>query len=635
MVENMTFMTPYEFGPFHLDPARRLLLRDGRPVALTPKAFDTLLLLIQRNGELVSKDELMHTLWSDSHVDDANLTQTVFMLRKALGETATDPEYVVTVPSRGYRFAANVAQPSPNGLPARTTVGAADELPELLPHKTSAFRLEPIALLAALSLVILFFSLGWYRFRPQPAANGKTVLAVLPFENLTGDASQDYFSDGLTEEMIIQLERLDSAHLQVIASDSSMGYSEERGRLQQISGQLGVQYLLEGSVRRNSNKIRVSAKLIRKRDQAYLWARQYDRELSNVLVLQSEIAHNIADEIRLAVGDSPNSAIRIPQPARSPPKFEVYDLYLKGRYFWNRRTPQALQQAIACFQEATQKDPSYARAYAGLADSYALYSGYSLHPATEIMPKARAAAVHALLLDGQLAEAHASMAVVAQDYDWDWQTAEKEYKRAIELDPNYATAHHWYAEYLGLQGRFEEAFTEMARARRLDPLSLIMATDNAAIFYYARQYDRAIDQFRSVLDMEPNFPRAHMVIYAYVQKGMFAEALSENTRWRSIDDAPWSWSVLAYVYGRSGQPGRARAVLAQLEELYRRGQMDPVPILWGYVGVGDKDQAFSWLEKAYQQRSSGLTNLKVNPLYDPLRSDPRFQAVLRRIGLAQ
>ena len=629
----MTFKPPYEFGPFRLDPAKRLLLRDGVPVPLTPKALDALLLLVESSGQLVPKDELMNALWADSHVDEANLTQTVFMLRKALGETASDQQHVLTVPGRGYRFAGDVKQVSSNGTSPANSSAIIPEAASVVPGKKPVFRRWPLAVAVAVSLTLaLIAAVGWYRSRAQPVSGGRTMLAVLPFENLTGDVRQDYLSDGLTEEMIVQLERLDPGHLGVIASTSAMRYRDLHGLPQQVGERLGVQYLLQGSIRRDGDDIRVSAKLVQAQQQTYLWARQYDRKLTNLLALQSEIAHDIADEIRLTVGGGRRQTLPVPVPSAT--NFGAYDLYLKGRYFWNKRTPQALLQAIEYFEKATQSDTRYAPAYAGLADSYSLYSGYTLTPATESMPKARAAAVRAMELDPNLAEAHTSLAVIAQDYDWDWKTAEKEYRRAIQLDPNYATAHQWYAEYLGLQGRFTEAFSEMDRARRLDPLSLIIAADNAAILYYSRQYDQAIAQFRSVLEMQPNFPRARMLIYPYAEKGMFADALSDAEKWHGPDDSLGRWSDLAYLYGRSGQLGRARGALKSLEELYAHRQLDPAPILVAYIGTGDKDRAFSCLEQAYSQHSSNLTNLKVSPLYDPLRSDARFQALLRRIGLA-
>jgi adenylate cyclase len=374
--------------------------------------------------------------------------------------------------------------------------------------------------------------------------------------------------------------------------------------------------------------------LIQVEDRTHLWARQYDRKLSSLLAVQGEIAQQIAGEIQLALGNR-KLATSGGQPTLPPNTYEAYELYLRGRDFWNRRTPQSFRQAIECFQQAIAKDANYARAYAGLADSYALMTGYTFTPQNEFIPKARAAALKALELDPNLAEAHTSLAVIAQDYDWDWQTAEKEYRRAIELDPNYATGHHWYAEYLALHGRFDEAFVEIERARQLDPLSLIIAADKGAILYFSRDYDRAIQQLRAVLDIEPNFPRAHLLDFAYVQKGMFAEALDDVDKWRRINDTPWSWMMLSYAYGRSGDKARARVTLRQLQQLNRRRPVDLAPLFVAYIGIGDKETALVWLEKAYLQHSPALTALKVDPIYDPLRSDPRFQDLLRRIGLAQ
>jgi len=460
------------------------------------------------------------------------------------------------------------------------------------------------------------------------------MLAVLPFENLTGDAGQEYFSDGLTEEMITQLGRLDPQHLGVIARTSVMHYKHSQEQLDRIGAQLGVQYVLEGSVRRDSGNVRITAQLIQTKDQTHVWAQEYDRELKDLLVLQGEIAREISDEIQVALGEH-KRITPIEQASLSPQGLEAYDLYLRGRYFWNKRTTEGFQRAIGYFQQAIAQNPNYAPAYAGLADSYTLLNVYSLAPQTEFMPKARAAALKALELDERLAEAHTSLALITENYDWDWQTAEKEFRRAIELNPNYATAHHWYAEYLTWLGRFDDALRESERARQLDPLSLIIAADNGAILYFSRQYDRAIEQFHTVLEMEPGFPRAHLVLYAYVEKGMYAEAVADIEKRGEPDDTPWKWSALAYVYGRSGQPVQARHALEKLEQLYRRQPMDPAAILSAYVGMGKNDQAFAWLEKAYAQHSSGLTSLKVDPGYDPLRNDPRFQDLLRRVGLAQ
>jgi TolB-like protein/Tfp pilus assembly protein PilF len=458
------------------------------------------------------------------------------------------------------------------------------------------------------------------------------MLAVLPFENLTGDASQDYFSDGLTEEMIAQLGDLDPQHLGVIARTSVMQYKHSSKALDQIGHELGVQYALEGSVRSDSGKLRISAQLIQLKDQTHLWARQYDREPGSLLALQGEIAKEIAEEIQLKIGvhERINSG---QAPLLSGRASEAYVLYLKGLYFCNKRTVLGLQQAIRYFQQAIDKDPADAKAHAGLAQAYALMGSYNVMPPTESMPKARAAARRALQLDERLPEAHAALAVIAQNYDWDWVTADKEYQRAIQLNPSYATAHHWYAECLALQGRFDQAFPEIESARQLDPLSLSIGADYGAIFYFSRQYDRAIEQFRAVLEMEPNFPRARMVVWAYVQKGQFGDALTSAEAWRTGDDSPWTWAIAAYVAGRSGDRARAKLALEQLRRIEGHSGFDSLSLAIAYIGMGDNDNALAWLEKAHQEHSGSLSALKVDPTYDPLRSDPRFEQLLRRIGL--
>jgi TolB-like protein/Tfp pilus assembly protein PilF len=462
------------------------------------------------------------------------------------------------------------------------------------------------------------------------------MLAVLPFENLTGDEGQDYFSDGLTEEMIAQLGRIDPERLGVIARTSAMHYKNNRMPLSQISRELGVQYVLEGSVRRDADKVRISAQLIQVKDQTHLWARQYDRELKNLLALQGEIALEIAGEIELTLGDHKRiTADR--KPATSPSSYAAYDLYLKGRYFWNKRTPAGFQQAAEYFQQAIAKDPNYARAYAGLADTFGLMSTWQLVPQSEFMPKARAAALKALELDETLAEAHTSLALIAESYDYDWQTAEKEFRRAIQLYPEYATAHQWYAEYLSWQGRFDEALAESERARQLDPMSAIIATDHGAILYYSRQYDRSIAQCRAALDMDPGFERVRtFIIYSYVQQGRFTEALEEIKRLHTSEDLPWFWALRAYIYSRWGRQPQAQHALAEFERLAPQLHADrTLAQLLAYAGTAQKDRTIALLQEAYLERSSVITNLKVDPNYDALRSDPRFQELLRRVHLDQ
>jgi TolB-like protein/DNA-binding winged helix-turn-helix (wHTH) protein/Tfp pilus assembly protein PilF len=638
-VMNAELKQSYEFGPFRLHPENRIFLRGSQPIPLTPKVFDTLLLLVERNGRLVPKNELMTTIWPDSFVEESNLTQTIFMLRKALGETASDQRYIVTVAGRGYRFAGPVKR-VPGNAQSAPELTAVSPQPEVLPATAATISSRQWPVLVGIAVILVAAAGAYFQWLHAHALpqrfGGRVMLAVLPFENLTGDPGEDYFSDGLTEEMIAQLGRIDPDHVGVVARTSVMHYKHSPEQSDQIARELGVQYVLEGSVRRDSDKVRITAELIQMKDQTHLWSRQYERELSHLLALQDEISQEIADEIQLTLGRNRKPIVTTPQAALAPKAYEAHDLYLKGQYFWNKRTVEGLQRAIDCFNQAIVKDPNYARAYAGLANSYALMGGYSGAPQAESMLKARAAALRALEIDDNLPEAHAALALIVQNYDWDWQTADKEFRRAIELNPNYATAHHWYAEHLAYRGHFDEAFRESESASQLDPLSLIIAADHAVILYYSRQYDRAIEQFRVVLDMDPGFPRASMITHAYVEKGLFKDALAsvENRR-RLADDGPWALSQLAYVYGRSGQPAQAQSALMKLEEVNRRQQVDPGPLLWAYLGTGDKDQVLAWLEKAYSQHSNVLTTLRVEPGYDILRSDPRFQELMRRVGLIQ
>jgi TolB-like protein/DNA-binding winged helix-turn-helix (wHTH) protein/Tfp pilus assembly protein PilF len=630
------------FGVFEVNLAAHEVRKHGVRVKLAGQPFEILTLLLEHPYQIVTRVRLRERLWpADTFVDfEHSLNSAIKKLRAALGDSPENSRYVETVPRVGYRFIAPVERLTP---PAALSPPVS-EPPSLGAPSDGVHRfLGRRGYAAAAALAVLAATAVLYSWRSaasrRAAPPGNIVLAVLPFENLSGDAQQEYFSDGLTEEMILQLGRIEPRRMTVIARESVMRYKSDRERLEHAARDLGVQYVLVGTVRRDADRVRVTAELLETGGRAQLLTRSYDRSLRDILSVQSDVAGAIANEIRSRLDTSPRHQISSAhevdpthQPLLSVDAYEAYDLYLRGRYFWNKRTPQGLQQAIKCFEQAVAKEPTYARAYAGMADSHALMSGYSLAPPRESAPKARAAALRALEIDEGLAEAHASLASIAQNYDWDWQTAEKEYRRAIELDPNYATAHHWYAEYLALEGRFAEAFGEIERARQLDPLSLIIATDNGEIFYLSRQYDRAVEQFRGVLDMEPSFPRAHLFLdFTYAQMGMVTDALADIEKWRRTDDTPWSWTMLAYVYSRSHQLAQAQSALEKLKELNRRRRFDPGAILCAYVGMADMDQALPWFEKAYSERSTALTSLKVNPLYDPVRSDPRFQVLLRRV----
>ena len=639
---------PIQFGDdFELDLRSQQLRRAGRTLKIERIPMDLLLLLVEKNGELVTREQIIGRIWGEGvFLDtDNSINGAIRKIRQVLKDDPEQPRFIQTITGRGYRFIAPVVELPVADLIAQSSGTAVDvsaPVSEAPPIQTPA----PVAVLGIhrsvaswrvlLLGVVLLLAVGLYmllRSRSSAARPaGRSMLAVLPFENFTGDASQDYFSDGLTEEMISQLGNLDPAHLGVIARTSVMHYKHTQEPMTRIGQELGVQYVIEGSVRRDSDRVRITAQLIQVKDQSHIWARQYDRNLGDLLALQAEIAQEIANEIRITLHGPGRVEAAYAFPLTSQ-AYEAYDLYLKGRFFWNKRTIEGFQQAIDYFQQAIAKDPNYARAYAGLADSYALMGGYSTMPQMETMPKARAAALKALELDPNLAEAHTSLALITENFDFDWESAEKEYRRAIGLNPNYATAHHWYAEYLALMGRFDEALAESERARELDPLSLIISADKGIILLYARRYDDAIAQFRGVEEMDSSFSRSHMVVAAYIEKKQFAEALAALRKWD--DDASWKWAWLAFAYGRSGQDALARQALEKVQRRYEREHMSLDPLVWAYVGAGNRDEAFAWFDKAYADHSNLLTSLKVNPGFDGLRADPRFQALMRRVHLTQ
>jgi len=640
----------YRFGPFELRTRTREIAKQGVKLKLRPQPFQVLEVLLERAGDVVSREELHARVWGkETFVDfEHGLNTAVKELRGVLSDSASEPRYIETIPRVGYRLMVAVEAIAGE----RTTVEVESTKQEGMPEAETAAkpgqrgvggrtarRGKKWAAIALAAVVVLGLAASWAWNRRRATAKtepGRVMLAVLPFENLTGDASQEYFSEGLTEEMIAQLGRSDPEHLGVIARTSVEKYQGGGTQLQQIGNELGVNYVLEGSVRRDGEKVRVTAKLVQVKDQSGVWAREYDRELVSLLGLQTEIAQEVAGEIEATLGVAKNR-VKVPEGTAglSPNGYAAHDLYWKGLYFWNKRDPGGFEQAIAYFQQAIEKDPGYAPAYAGLANTYTLLSGYSGAVPKQYMPKARAAALRALELDGNLPEAHTAWALVVQNYDWDWETSGKEFRRAIELNPNYATAHQWYAEHLTWQGRFDEALKESERARQLDPLSLVIAADHGAIMYYSRKYERAIEEFQSVREMAPRFPRTAMIFYAYLEAGRFPEAREDlEGQKRSTGEDVWYWTELACVEGHMGNNVAAKKVLKKATEEWKRRGLDPGTLILANLGVGDSEEALRLLEEAYAQHSNVLTTIKVEPLFDPLRGDARFQDLMRRVRLA-
>ena len=592
----------YEFGPFRFDADDRLLLRAGEVVALAPKAADTLLALLANRGHVLEKGELMKIVWPDTFVEEGGLARNISILRKALGE-----EYIETIPKRGYRFVAPVSEISGEAAPG--------------PPRRSKKRLWAAGIVGA--SVALLVVAGWFWF----AAGASASLAVLPLKNLSNDPAQDYFSEGMTEALITNLAKIRT--LRVIARNSVMRFQGPAVRLADVARDLGVGAVVEGTVLRSGDRVRITARLIEVKTGRLLWADSYERDLRDVLALQSEVAGAIAREVRVKMTPQEQESLARSRPVDS----EAYHAYLKGRYFWNKRTQEALLEAIGFFQQAIDKDPTYALAYAGLADTYALLgsNAYDALPPTKAMPLAKAAALKALKIDEELAEGHASLAYARLSYDWDLPEAEKEFRRAIELNPGYATAHHWYGHYYLAAGELDQALAEMNKAQELDPLSLVINVGAGWCYYYSRQYDRAIEAYRRTLELEPSFALAHHTLgMAYEQKGLYPEAIAEFTKAVALSGGSASTMAgLGHAYAASGQRAKAEEQLAKLREISRERYVPALYFASLYAGLGDRDQALTWLRKAVEERSDYLVYLKLDPTFDALRRDPRFQSVLR------
>jgi TolB-like protein/DNA-binding winged helix-turn-helix (wHTH) protein len=627
----------WQFGPFQLDPGERLLLRDGAEVRLPPKAFDLLVALAGSRGRLLEKDDLLKQVWPDAFVEESSLAQHVFLLRKALQDGESGVSYIETVPKSGYRFTAPVLEIS---RPGSAAAKPADQDLSPAPDEVKRSR-SWIALLATAAVLLVAVAAIWpfagVRLRRRSSQadppSGKVMVVVLPFQNLTGDLGQDFFSDGFTEEMITQLGHLDPAHLGVIARTSAMHYRDTKLGMDAIARDLAVQYVVEGSVRRAGNRIRISAQLIQVRDQTHLWAQNYDREGRDVLDIQSQVASAIAEQIQLKL--TPEATSRF---ARSRPvDLQAYDAYLQGRYFWNRRDRPGLQEAVQYLEQAVARDSSQPKFYAGLADALAILGSLpdSPIPRPKAMERARAAAMKAIALDESSAEPHASLAFVEMHYDWNWPAAEKEFRRAIELNSSYATAHHWYAYYLMAMGRQEESLAEIRHAQELDPLSLIIQRDVADMLYYARRYDEAIAQCRKTLERDPHFALANYSLYEiYSQKKMIPEMDQAFGEMQASGQEGLPLMGPAPGDAIVGRAAKARKELGELQQLQSQGKHLAYVISVVYAGLGDRDQAFHWLDVAYEARDGLLILLKTDPTMDPLRSDPRFAELLRKMNLS-
>lgn len=647
----------YEFGPFRLETAERTLLRDGHPVSLPPKVFDTLLLLVQRRGHVVEKDELMQKLWPDTFVEESNLTQNVFTLRRVLGEAHDEHPYIETVPKRGYRFVADVQElldePADLIIEKHTRArviteeevdGSEDEKAakafEQKRLPAAGVRHKPAWLprFLVLGVLLVGLALGLYYFQTsreteKTAADAARPsaprsIAVLPFKMIGAEGGNEYLGVGMADALITRLGNI--GVVTVRPTSAVRKYTNHEQDPVAAGREQGVEAVLDGSVQHAGDRIRVTVQLVRVQGGVPLWAGTFDEKFTDIFSVQDSISEQVARAlVPKLTGEEQERLTK-----RPTQNTEAYQLYLKGRYFWNKRTEEGYKRAIEYFEQALEKDPQYAQSYAGLADSHILVGVASGRPWKEMLRKAEAAAVKALEIDDTLAEAHTSLAMFKAISGQD-DYSEKEFKRAIELNPSYSTAHHWYSLFLAGRGRFDEGVREIKRAQELDPLSLIINTDVAWVFYFARQYDRVIEHCRRTLEIDPNFVQAHFNLgLAYEQKGMYDEAIEELQKAVILSKtSPGNLGELGRTYAVSGNRGEAMKILAQLKELSKLRHVHPQSIAVVYIGLGEKDRAFEWLEKAYEERDGWVTSLNVDPRVDSLRADPRFADLLRRVGL--
>jgi TolB-like protein/DNA-binding winged helix-turn-helix (wHTH) protein len=642
-------------GLFEIDLASGQMHKNGRKLPLQEQPFRVLAMLLERPGEVVTRQVLQARLWpADTYVGfDEGLNTAIRKLRTAFGDSAANPRFIETLPRRGYRFIAPVnatkteMRPYGNGAFVDPEPARQDEQPANTPDDpafSAEVRRRPwktvVAVAAALVLMVAVtaYLVGTH---PSPGPQKRTMLAILPFQNLSNDPRQEYFSDGLTEETITDLGQLSPEHLGVIARTSAMAYKHTDKTVSQIGRELGVDYILEGSVRREGGRARVSAQLIRVSDQTHLWAQNYDRDLQDLLDVQNDLGRAIAEQVRANL--TPQRQIELSKKHMVNP--EAYDLYLKGRFYWNQRTPDALKQSIGYFQQATAKDGDFALAYAGLADAYNISNIVGLLSARESFPQAKAAAMRAIQLDPSLAEAHAALGMEKSHYEFDFPGAEREFLKAIEVNPNSTYAHLFYSNcFLMPMGRKAQAIAENKRALELDPLSLPINNFMGMTYMFATDYGSAYRQFQHTIAMDPTFPLAHEYFSGLLATmGRYEEAIKEHEKSEVlVGSSPEEAATEATIMLRAFRSGGEKRFWQKHLELYLQAVKQPGSHIFAtglasdYALAGENDKAFAWLDKAYEEREGqAITLLKVDPSFNNLRTDPRFSALLRKIGLSE
>jgi TolB-like protein/DNA-binding winged helix-turn-helix (wHTH) protein len=627
------------FGAFELDLLEGELRRQGLKVKLNEKPFQVLSLLIERAGHLVRREELRQHLWpADTYVDfDSNMNTALSTLRHALGDSSEHPIFIETVPRQGYRFIASV-MPIDEVTPAKSpevesTIeqGGVQLQPDL---KVALVSRRLLTVLAATVILAVVVAIAYFRWQARGTAGtnatGKVTILVTPFENLSGDPSQEYLSDGLTDEMITRLGQSAPERLSVIARSTAMQYKGIHKPVEQIAREQHVDYILEGSLRRQDDRVRITARLFSARQNGSLWAQAYERYASDLLVIQRDVAERIAQSLSIQLLPSvPRSYAAVKQV--NP---QAYDDYLKGLFYLNKRTEEDLRRSIDYFHQASEKDPQFAPAFAALGLSYNVSAGWTYLSPKEAYPNAKAAGEKALGLDDSLADAHFVTGEVEHEYDWDWAASEAEYKRGLALNPSSAAGHKLYAEYLTHAGRFPEAIAESRKAQQLDPISLITSSFVCFVYYHAREFDKAIQECSKVLDLDPDFVPARFWRGAsYMFSRRYPEALSDFKRDSDLSShAVYFESATAMAYALQGNREQARSILERLKHRAEQGYVSPFLLADIYICLDDKEQALAMLQKAEQEHSADLIFLATAPEFESLAKDSRYQEIVARIG---
>jgi len=585
----------YEFGPYRLIPEEHLLLRDGNQVTVPPKIFETLIVLVKNSGKLVEKDLLINTLWPDTFVEEATLARNISDLRRVLGESASDQNFIETVPKRGYRFKALV----------------------------KCEKGEEITLVSERHIrarVVI---------EEEVQLENDTVMsiAVLPFRPITAEGRDEFLELGIADALITRLSNI--SQIVVRPTSSVRKYLALEHDCSVTGRELRVSHLLDGALQRDGDRIRVTAQLVSVEDGRSLWAGKFDERFTDIFNVEDTISEQVAQALVVKLTGNEKRLIA----RRDTEDAEAHRLYLTGRFYWNRRTREGYEKGIEHFNQAIRADRNYALAYSGLADCYSMLGRFGTIKPCEIMPRASAAAATALSLDASLAESHCSMGLLTHIYDWNWTKAEYHYNRAIELNASFATAHHWYAVFLAERGRGQEALSEIRKAQLLDPVSLIIGADTGMIHYLAREYHLAIEQCKSTLEMDPNYFRARMWLgCAYEQLGMFERAIEEYQSAGSLDESPYVLEWLARAHALSGNTTEARKIVSELVGLPDRVYLDSYYLASVSAALGEREQAVKRLETALDDRSCWLSRLGIDPIFDCLRSAPDFSGLLTSVS---